>query len=124
MKALFTKETSDGQLRAAVDAIPFAELLGQRVLLRAEPDAGGGGVRLIFRKDVAGSNDPDGGLCVNVVSQTEVLGPVVATARIKGGDQMDAVIREKQVLRKIQRSLESVDGYVSSRIRAFGSGSF
>ena len=127
MRVVFRKGVDEAWVRDTVSGLPFLELLGKRVLLRVELDDASALVKLTFRSDELDSEDPDGGFRLNVQpASSEALGPTLEVARHNDGRLADdiPVITEKQTLRKLQRRLEALDEYDSSRIRAFGSGSF
>ena len=121
MRVSFRDWTEASLVRSLVGAFPFDTL---RNLQSAEETDGGNVWRLLFTRD---SGELDGGLKLGVVFENDGRGPFLDISRLSDGrakDDLPPVIREKQVGKKIVAALERDDSFLSSRIRAFGSGSF
>ena len=119
MRCVFQDGTTDSLVRKLIESYAFDTLRNYNSLTKDEQ-----GLRVLFQRE----DDEaalDGGLRFDVVYEKDGRGPFLDIARVNDGrDGLPAVIREKQVCRKVVAHLERYEAFSSSRIRAFGSGSF
>ena len=135
MRVCFQEGTSAALISELVSEYPFTSLRGNPLVFPAED----GGLRLLFQRPPSDDDDDDqprvdddselvfdGGVRFSIVPVDEKgRGPFLDISRLNEGRKgLPAVIREKQVCKKMVEKLQQHDSFASSRIRAFGSGSF